>query len=136
MEIRQIKPEETWGIRHTEMWPEKPLDFVKLPQDPEGVHYGLFVEKELISIVSLFVDGDKAQFRKFATKRDFQGMGYGSRLLRHLLEEVRSLPVEELWCNARKDKAGFYRRFGMKETRKTFTKEGQEYVVMSMGFLR
>jgi hypothetical protein len=50
MEIREIKSEETWEIRHKEMWPEKPLDFVKLPQDQDGIHYGLFVKEELVSI--------------------------------------------------------------------------------------
>jgi ribosomal protein S18 acetylase RimI-like enzyme len=136
MEIREIKSEETWEIRHKEMWPEKPLDYVKLPQDQGGIHYGLFVKEELVSIISLFVVGKKAQFRKFATKSAFQGRGFGSSLLRHLIEEVRGLSVEELWCNARKDKAGFYRRFGIEETEETFIKEGQEYVVMTLRLLR
>ena len=38
--------------------------------------------------------------------------------------------VKTIWCNARKDKTSFYKRFDMKETEKEFIKEQVEYVVM------
>ena len=83
IEIREIKAEDTWPMRHKVMWPDQPLDYVILPQDEEGLHYGLFKEDKLISVISLFINQEEAQFRKFATATEAQGKGYGSALLHH-----------------------------------------------------
>jgi GNAT superfamily N-acetyltransferase len=99
----------------------------------------------------------EAQFRKFATETHHQGKGYGTQLLTHMFEtlsasqqrgeepegwensdlgrDVVAAPVaavvKRVWCNARTDKAEFYRRrFGMVETNTTFTRDGQSYVIM------
>lgn len=112
------------------MWPAEPLDYVKLPNDDIGIHYGLFVAGKLISVISLFVDGDEAQFRKFATITSEQGKGLGTRLLSHLMEKAELLEIKKLWCNARLDKTSFYHKFGLKETAHSFVKNGQSYVVM------
>jgi len=128
--IKAISAKETYPIRHQEMWPNKPFAFVKLPEDAKGYHWGFFLDGELVSIISLFVAGEAAQFRKFATKKAYQGQGYGSRLLLHLIQEAKRMGVKRLWCNARVDKTGFYTRFGLDETTVTFEKEGQAYVVM------
>lgn len=52
MEIKEIPASETWPLRHKVMWPNKPLDFVVLPIDEEGIHYGLFENKILVSVIS------------------------------------------------------------------------------------
>lgn len=70
MKIKKIKAEQTWEIRHKVMWPNKPLAYVKISNDLEGLHYGLFVADKLVSVVSLFIKGEVAQFRKFATSID------------------------------------------------------------------
>lgn len=66
-------------LRHEVMWPDEDFDYIKLKDDDAGIHFGLFKENMLISVVSLFVDKDEAQFRKFATLKSEQGKGYGSR---------------------------------------------------------
>jgi hypothetical protein len=40
------------------------------------------------------------------------------------------MDIKIIWCNARKNKIDFYRKFGMKETPMQFLKEGKEYVIM------
>ena len=67
--IKKIHYQSTWAIRHSVMWPNKPLESVQLEADEFGAHYGLFVKDELVSIISLFIDDNnrEAQFRKFAT---------------------------------------------------------------------
>ncbi|WP_425262734.1 GNAT family N-acetyltransferase [Paenibacillus thermotolerans] len=112
------------------MWPERDIDYVKLQDDDKGAHYGLFIGERLASVVSLFVDGEEAQFRKFATVQALQGKGYGSRLLHHVLEAAERAGVKRIFCNARKEKADFYRKFGLQETDCTFVKGGKEYIVM------
>ncbi len=121
----------TWPLRHEVMWPNMPIDFVKLPEDASGIHFGLFVDTNLVSTVSLFqTDVGTAQFRKFATKKKQQGKGYGSKLLLHLIEYTKKQRFQCLWCNARIDKTDYYKKFGMVETDKTFLKQNQKFVIL------
>ena len=134
MEIRKISSEETLEIRHKVMWPHKNIDFVRVPEDEFGIHYGLFHEDELLSIVSVFITGEEAQFRKFATLEKSQGKGYGSKLLSFVIEELKKQGMRKIWCNARVNKKEFYKKFGLKETGKMFTKEEVEYEIMELSF--
>lgn len=65
--VREVDKEEVWALRHKVMWPDKPFDYIKLKEDESGIHYGLFIEEEMTSVISLFINNDEAQFRKFAT---------------------------------------------------------------------
>jgi predicted GNAT family N-acyltransferase len=130
VDIRTINKEQTWQLRHEVMWPERDLDYVKLKDDDAGAHYGLFEGEQLISVVSLFIGGEEAQFRKFATLESQQGKGYGSRLLFHMLGEAAQAGVKRIFCNARSHKVSFYHKFGLTETETAFTKDGKEYIVM------
>ncbi|MEJ1222430.1 GNAT family N-acetyltransferase [Sediminicola sp. 1XM1-17] len=128
--IKIIPANATWKLRQEVMWPNKPLEYVKLPEDLEGRHFGLYENEKLLSVVSLFVKEDMAQFRKLATMTQEQNKGYGSQILEHVLKEAQKQGVKRIWCNARKDKVGFYHKFGLQETSITFRKDHIDYVVM------
>ncbi|QNK60908.1 GNAT family N-acetyltransferase [Paenibacillus sp. PAMC21692] len=117
------------------MWPEKEFDFIKLYDDGLGKHYGLFEGGELVSVVSLFAQGDQAQFRKFATLAAHQNKGYGSRLLKYVIGEAEKAGVKRIFCNARIDKAVFYEKFGLRATGAVFSKSGKDYVIMERCYL-
>ncbi len=134
MEIKEIKAQETYSLRQQVMWPDKPLEFVMLNNDEEGVHFGLWKDSNIISVVSLFRNGNVAQFRKFATKTSEQGNGFGTLLLEYVMTFVSNEKIEKLWCNARADKTSFYERLGMTQTPKTFMKEGIDYILMEKTF--
>lgn len=133
IKIQQIEAATTWNLRHQVMWPNCPINYVKLPKDEEGIHFGLFVNDELQSVISLFVEGKNAQFRKFATHQSTQGKGYGTRLLKHLMKYAEEQEIDRIWCNARCDKTSFYKRFGMETTDQFFEKGGISYVIMEKG---
>ena len=133
-EIREISHKDTIELRHRVMWPNHPVDFVKLPEDPDGIHFGLFKSDRLISIVSLFIKGNEAQFRKFATEQDEQSKGYGSQLLFYLMEYASEKKLKRIWCNARKNKTGFYKKFGLEKTDITYTKGGIDFIVLERFF--
>lgn len=114
------------------MWPDHPFDFVKIPNDSEGVHFGLFVESQLIAVVSLFVTAQGVQFRKLATETDYQGLGFGSAIMRHVIDWAKSQGHLRLWCNARAGKTSFYENFGMTKTDVTYEKGGLSFVVMEL----
>lgn len=126
----ELPAEATWQLRQEVLWPSKPLAYVKIPEDEKGLHCGVKVKGELVSVISLFIKEEEAQFRKFATLHKEQGKGYGSYLLSHILQEAKKLGVKRIWCNARVETAGFYKRFGMVETDNRFYKGDIPYVVM------
>ncbi|WP_316823342.1 GNAT family N-acetyltransferase [Pedobacter gandavensis] len=130
--IEQIRPDLTWRIRHTAMYPNQPYDTVKLENDQNGLHFGLFADDQLVSVVSLFNEARIYQFRKFATVPEFQGKGYGSLLLQHLISFVSVLGATILWCNARSTAIPFYSKFGFAETQERFNKTGLEFVIMQL----
>ncbi|MBN2796552.1 MAG: GNAT family N-acetyltransferase [Clostridia bacterium] len=125
-----IDYKEALPIRQAVMWPEYPLSFSEIKNDPEGYHFGYLVEDKLVSVISLFIENDEAQFRKFATLESHQGNGIGTQLLSYIISFAKEKGIHRIWCNARIDKSGFYEKFGLEKTQETFEKEGQYYVVM------
>jgi len=130
IEIKRVSKESTWELRHIVMWPDKDLDYIKLKDDDLGMHFGLFKDNVLTSVVSLFINNDEGQFRKFATLQQEQGKGYGSELLHYVVQEAQSRGVKRIWCNARKNKVNFYKMFGLQESTQTFKKGNIDYIVM------
>ncbi|MEL7003249.1 MAG: GNAT family N-acetyltransferase [Bacteroidota bacterium] len=112
------------------MWPNKSLDYVKLPEDNIGHHFGVFIDDSLVAVGSLFLTNHEAQFRKLATEIAYQGKGYGSLLTKHLMDYAQKQGAKRVWCNARLDKTGFYERLGLRITDQTFHKGGIDYVIM------
>jgi GNAT superfamily N-acetyltransferase len=129
-EICAIPAEATYALRHQVLWPDKPLDYVKVENDAAGHHFGAFRYDELLAVISLFVEGAEARFRKFATRPDCQGQGLGTALLTHVFTEARRRGAQRIWCDARQDSAGFYARFGMQPEGEIFYKGPVAYVRM------
>lgn len=130
--IEPVPASVVWPLRHEVMYPEKDVDSIKLAGDATAVHLALWEGEELISVISLFRDGDELQFRKFATRQQFQRRGYGSQLLEHTLCYARQHGVYRLWCNARRSAVPFYRKFGFRETAQAFRRNDMDYVVMEL----
>lgn len=114
------------------MWPDQPLEFVQLDEDESGLHFGVFKEEKLVSIVSCFISEDEMQFRKLATLHEFQGRGIASALLKHIFNLAQKNNLKRIWCNARTNKKSFYEKLGMKDTFQTFSKAGQEFTIMEI----
>ena len=122
MTILPIAPEATYALRHTVLWPDQPPAYVQLPEDAAGQHFGAFEGEELVSVISLFVDGEEARFRKFATTPARQGQGIGSALLAHTIAAARAAGATSIWCDARASALPFYQRFGMQPEGPAFYK--------------
>ena len=128
--IQPITPEATYALRHQVLWPDKPLEYVKVENDTAGRHFGAFQQEELVAVISLFVEGGEARFRKFATRPDCQRQGIGTALLRHIFDDARQQAAHRIWCDARQDSAAFYARFGMQPEGEVFYKGPIPYVRM------
>lgn len=130
IEIKQITADQTWHLRHRVMYPNEPFESIKLPDDFEGVHFGLFKNNHLVTVVSLFIRNEEMQFRKLATEITEQENGYGTKLIFYILDYGMKIHVTRIWCNARVNKAYFYEKFGFRSTKKTYTQFGIKFVVM------
>lgn len=112
------------------MYPDKDIEFVKLPDDDMGLHIGVYENEELVSVMSIFLHGREVQFRKLATREDMQKKGYASALMKWLIDYANDMKFERLWCNSRVGATDFYSKFDYKETDVRFEKNGYDYVVM------
>mgnify|MGYP003530879417 CR=1 FL=1 len=130
--IEQIAPNLTWPIRYQVMYPEHDLDFVKLENDDEGIHFGLYYNQKLTGIVSVFNEGKIYQFRKLAILEEAQGLGLGKKLMEAVIEYCKLQKAENLWCNARANAKDFYKRLGFKETETVFFKDGYDFIIMDL----
>jgi GNAT superfamily N-acetyltransferase len=129
--IQPIAPGATYALRHQVLWTDKPPAYVMIAEDVDGHHFGAFRQGELVAVISLFVTGTEARFRKFATRPDCQRQGIGSQLLCRVFEEARRLGATRIWCDARQDSAAFYARFGLRPEGEIFHKGPVAYVRMT-----
>lgn len=132
VQIEQIRYELTWRIRHEVMYPDLPFESIKLPEDPEGIHFGLYYQDRLTSVVSVFYEGDVFQFRKLATLDAFQNKGLGSMLLSYIIEFIKCEKGHKIWCNARVSAVPFYEKFGFKTRGREFIAQGINFVIMEL----
>ncbi|WP_407429358.1 GNAT family N-acetyltransferase [Arcticibacter sp.] len=133
MTVREIPIEQVLPVRRDVMYPGKSLTDVSLTDDPRGTHLGLFDNgQKLVTVVSLFMNDNELQFRKFATLIQEQGKGYGSQMLKYILAYSKAHHVERIWCNARKDALQLYKRFGFAETGECFSRDGIDFVIVEL----
>jgi len=126
--IRAIRPEDTYPLRHAVLWPDRPLEYVRIEEDNEGFHFGAFHEEQLLGVVSLFVNGEAARFRKFAVEPSCQRQGIGTRLLTHVMQQAQQQGARTIACDAGLEATGLYRKFGMTQVGPEFYKGPIAYV--------
>ncbi len=131
-EIKIARIDEVLKLRHEVMWPHMDLEYVRVEGDSEAIHFGYFIDKELIACISLFIKGEQGQFRKFATKIAYQNKGIGTKLLNHLIYYAKETGLKSIYCNGRVEKVDFYKKFGLVEKGDIFTKGNKSYKILSL----
>ena len=132
MNIQTITYQDALPIRHTVLWPNKPIEFCKVEGDEQALHYGMFVDSTLVCVASIYIDQNSARLRKFATLQTHQGQGIGSQVITHILEDLKHLNVNHFWCDARATAVSFYQRFGMQTSGSQFMKSDVPYFKMAI----
>ena len=106
--INRVAPEATVCVREAVLWPGRP-DMCRLAEDEQGLHLAATLgDDHVIGVVSLFVDGAEAKFRKFAVLEAHRGAGVGSRLLQAAEAEAASAGAAHINCDSRADTAAAY----------------------------
>ena len=131
--IKRVAPEATVGVRATTRPPGRP-DMCRLAEDAQGLHLAATLgDDQVIGVVSLFVDGAEARFRKFAVLEAHRGAGLGSRLLQAAESEATRLGAKTIDCDARAEMAAYYEKRGYAAAGPPFAKyEGSEQLYATM----
>ena len=132
MNIRKISADDTLQLRRDVLYPNESLDAVKVDHDADGLHFGVFDQGQLVTVVSLFLGRDTAQFRKLATAPAAQGKGFGKAILAYLVDICKKEKIKLLWCNARDTAVTFYDRLGYTTKGDYFVKGGITFVRMEL----
>lgn len=132
--INEVAYADVLEIRHKVMYPDKDKDYVILPDDDKGLHIGYYKEGVLVSVLSLFLNNRELQFRKFATLPEYQGQGYGTELVKWVLDYAKDMQFDRVWCNSRIKKTDFYKKFDFVETDEVFEKDGRKFIILERKF--
>ena len=129
--VTEANYEDVLSIRKDVLNLDKDIDYVRLPKDDLGIHLGVFEDGKLVSVGSIFMhEGRNLQLRRLATIKSLQKKGYASALMKWLLDYAVDVKLSSIWCNSRRDFAGFFKKFGFEETEVTFLKDGVHYVTV------
>jgi len=130
MDIKEITAPETLPLRHQVLWPDLSVEDCVLADDEDGLHFGGFIEGQLICVASVFEDESTYRLRKFAVLPQMQGKGCGTKMLRHICAALKAKNVQTLWFDARKTAIPFYKRLGFEQKGADFYKRDVVYVKM------
>ena len=130
MVIKNAPLKDVLEMRREVMYPAFAIEQVKLKDDEDGTHLGLYLDEKLIAVISVFVRNDVMQFRKFATKEAYQNKGYGTVLLEYVMKVATEKHCVSIWCNARVGAKRFYEKFGMSAIGDTWLQDGHEFIKM------
>ncbi|MEH6452379.1 MAG: GNAT family N-acetyltransferase [Psychromonas sp.] len=131
MKIVAINSEQTLSIRHQVLWPHKTPEFCKVPDDLQAWHFAVVKDRQIITVASLYPDGDTIRLRKFATLPEFQGQGAGSLIIDFFLTDLTDKGFKTFWFDARASAVDFYTRFGFSIEGECFYKSDVAYYKMS-----
>ncbi len=132
MEILPINYQQTYSLRQSEMWPHQPLSYIQLEGDENAAHFGVSFKGAIRSVVSLFVNGEKAQIRKLATQNSYRNKKFATALIEHCILHATHKKCKAIWLNARADKKMFYSSFGFESTGESFLKGGISFEIMEL----
>lgn len=111
------------------MWPDKPLEHVKVPGDETALHLGAFDGESLIGVASFFQEPPGIRLRKLAVAPGYRRAGLGSDLVKEGAKLAREQGFPQLWCDARQTARGFYEALGFTLDEATFEKSGLIYQI-------
>ena len=114
-------------LRHSVLWPNRSQEYCRVEGDPDGLHFGAFIDEVLVCVASVYLTSNQARLRKFATDIGYQKLGIGSKMLDFIIHSLKRRELEYFWCDARESALGFYQRFGMQIYSERFYKADIAY---------
>ena len=115
--VERVPSRKLHDLRRRVLRGDNPEAVATDPRDeqPTSLHFGGFEGARLVVSASFFPSTAPMnpwlasyQLRFMATDFDFQGQGYGGRVLRFAEAELRRLGIEQVWANGRDSALAFY----------------------------
>ena len=129
MKVMQISPQDTYGIRQQMLRPGLEIDHCKFQNDEDDntIHLGAFIEGRLVSVASFYFNNNprfnedvQYQLRGMATLPEHQNQGFSRELLKFGFPLIKRNFCQLVWCNARLNAEGFYKKTGFEAIGNTF----------------
>lgn len=123
--IKKITASETYSVRLSVLRKGKSVQSCHFDGDDlkTSIHFGLYLNQELVGIVSLFQknnplfpEKNQFQIRGMAVLENHQKKDIGKTLLIHCEEVCSNKDVDLIWFNARTEAIGFYEKMGYQKT--------------------
>ena len=138
--ISKITSISTYSVRQVVLRKGKPIEscYFNGDDDVNTVHFGLFQDQELIGVVSVyqvqnpeFIENNQFQIRGMAILPEFQGKGFGEKLLKEAEKHCWKEQADLIWFNARERAISFYKKSGYEIIGKSFyiTDVGTHFVM-------
>jgi len=138
--IKKIATTETYPVRLPVLRKGKPVESRRFDGDDleTTLHFGLFLDQELVGIVSLFqkkalFSWKKKQFqiRGMAVLDNHRKKDFGKALIIQCEEECKNQGADLIWFNARMEACGFYEKMGYQKTGTAFAiPDVGEHIIM------
>lgn len=121
LEIRTIKPEMTYNLRHNILRPHQSLEDCKYETDYEddSFHIGAFHQGELIAVASFCIENHpdfkfhkQYRLRAMATHEKYRRLGAGRAVVEYAEDLIRDKGVYFLWCKGRTSVQEYYQKLG------------------------
>lgn len=123
--VKKIIAAETYSVRLPVLRKGKPIESCHFEGDDLETtrHFGLYLEQELVGIISLFKknnlifqEKNQYQIRGMAVLENHRKKDFGKALIIHCEEECNNQGVDLIWFNARIEAIGFYEKMGYQRT--------------------
>lgn len=133
--IKKISSVETFSVRHPVLRKGKPIESCHFEGDDLGTtqHFGLYLEQELVGIISLFkksnpdfLEKNQYQIRGMAVLENQRKKDFGKALILYSEEKCKNQNVDLIWFNARIEASGFYEKMG-------YQKKGVPFEIPDVG---
>lgn len=122
-EVKLIRPEKTYDIRHKILRPHQSFEDCKYTTDHEegAFHVGAFYEGKLISVASFCIENHpdfhiekQYRLRAMATLEEYRRLGAGRAVVDFAEKIIKEGRFKFLWCKARTTVQEYYEKLGFR----------------------
>jgi predicted GNAT family N-acyltransferase len=122
-DIVLVPPDQTWDLRKRILRPEQKEDAAHFncDDDPSCLHFAYKIKERIVTVATFYIEshpllsaGTPYRLRGMATDTNFQGQGYGEKVILKAFEVLETKKCDLLWCNARLRAVPFYEKLGFR----------------------
>lgn len=100
--------------------------------DKDAIHYLYYLNNNLVSYCRVVLKEEGAKIGRYCVSKDFRKQGYGSKLFKHLEEDIiKNKKANKLILSSQLHAKNFYEKLGFQQIGAIFYEANIEHVSMS-----